>query len=346
MQARNETMAQMDVEYHGGLHLKESLLWFDAEEAKELCFISSALVPGAWRHKKIITTSETGDLLAAIGAAHGRGRRAHQPQTLVTPYRRPFALGRLGLELFPSGHALGAASLKVELGGQTTVYAGHIDTRRSELIERLEARHCDLLVLPCAEQIGAPITEQELEARLISFVEGALEHLQVPVILCPPVGAAPRLVHVMAKAGIAVRVHRTIMAVLRVSASHRRLPDLSRVRRYRGMLDVARRPEALVWPVALRSSPALARLSRARLALVSAKAADPEYRAKMQCEENIVLGEHPAAREIAEYVKACSPSRLVLVGQPSEALSRELDALDLPISRVGPAHQLSLFDEF
>ena len=104
-------LASMFEHHRGGLHLKDTLLWFDAEQPRELSFVSHALVPGAFDHEKIICTDRTARLLRAMTIAYGRGRRAHQPQVLVTPFRRTFAIGNLSLELFPAGYVLGSASL-------------------------------------------------------------------------------------------------------------------------------------------------------------------------------------------------------------------------------------------
>jgi len=114
-------------EFHGGLHLKDSVLWFDAPTPKQLCFVSHGSVNGALGHQKILTTETTSELLSAMSAAHGRGRRVHEPQALVSPYGRSFSLGQLGLELFPSGFVLGSASLLVRHKGVAAVYAGAIN---------------------------------------------------------------------------------------------------------------------------------------------------------------------------------------------------------------------------
>ena len=336
-----------DIEYHDGLHLKDSPLWFDALESRDLCFVSAATIPGARRHEKIITTSQTAELLGALRTAYGAGPRAHEPQVLVTPYGRPFSLGSLNLELFPSGYALGADSLLVERGGRRLVYASYINTRRGGVAERLEARRCDVLILPCSPGLPDRLTlppEEEVERALVNFVEDAFDERRVPVIFCPLLDAAPRVAHLLSSRHVALRLHRSILAVLRVHHRENAAIDLSRMRRYRGALDVVRRPEALLWPLALRQSPTISRLSRARLAVVSERALVDAYRAELGVENGFALSSHADHAALLDYVRACQPEQVVLTGCDESALGQDLEALGMEVHRVGRRLQLGLFD--
>jgi putative mRNA 3-end processing factor len=343
----NDAFSAEDVEYHEGLHLRETLLWLDAPEPRELTFISSASIPGALRHTKIVCTGQTAELLEALGSVHGRGRRVHEPQTLVTPYGRRFGIGNLSLELFPSGFALGAASLLVERGGRRLVYAGHINTRQYALAERLEARRCDVLVLPCppgiAERLALP-PEEEVERALLAFVKDAFDEQRVPILLCPLLNAAPRVAHLLSSAGVALRLHRTILAALRVHQRAQSSLDLSRMRRYRGALDVVRRPEVLLWPLSLHRSPAITRMSRARVAVVSERAQDASFRDELGVETGFALPGHADHASMIDYVRACQPESVVVVGCDETSLPRDLEGLGLQVRRVGPRRQLGLFE--
>ena len=109
---------QSPFEYHGGLHLRGTILWFDAESPRSLCFVSHAGAPGAQEHQKIVSTAHTAELLRALAATHGKGRKVNEPQALITPTGRKFTIGNLSLELFPSGLFLGSASLLIQHEGQ------------------------------------------------------------------------------------------------------------------------------------------------------------------------------------------------------------------------------------
>src|SRR5689334_22757699 len=80
------------VEWRDGVHIIDTPLWCDARRAREACFVSSALIPEASRHRQVIATAETIALLPEASR-----------QSLAVTYGRPFTLGDARLELFPSG---------------------------------------------------------------------------------------------------------------------------------------------------------------------------------------------------------------------------------------------------
>jgi len=328
------------LEFHGGLHLRDSVLWFDAPEPRQMCFISHATVQGAAAHQKILATDLTVQLLRAMGAAHGRGRRAHEPQALVSPYGRPFSLGQLSLELFPSGHVLGSASLLVKHKDLTMVYAGAINPRRTPLVERLEARSCQVLVLSCRfgrRRYVFPPFEQAAEA-LIRFVKDCLSRKATPVLFCSPLGDAQLTMHLLHEAGIACRAHKQVYAVARVYREAGL--SLGEVRRFPGSPGGT---EPVIWPVTLHDSTALRRLGTMRRALVSGLALDEEIRRQMGCDASFAISSHADYPAHLEYVRACEPKQVVLTQGASREIKEDLEALGLKVSLVGPPQQMSLF---
>lgn len=326
-------------EYNGGLHLRDTVLWFDAPTPRQLCFISDANVPGAAGHQKVLATDLTVQLLRAMGAAHGRGRRAHEPQALVSPYGRGFSLGQLSLELFPSGHVLGAASLLVQHLEQNIVYAGHINPRKNPLVERLEARPCDVLVLPCPfgrRRHVFPPYEEAAEA-LVRFVQDSLQRQATPVLLCSPLGDAQLVLHALAGAGIPARAHRQVFAASRVYEQAGL--ELGRLRSYSGAVS----GEALVWPAALHDSPSLAKLAPVRRALVSGLALEDEIKHEMGCDAGFVISSHADYPAHLEYVRACEPDQVVLTEGANHELRSDLEALGIKVSTVGQPRQMTLF---
>src|SRR6185295_11754176 len=115
--------------YRGGVRVRDSVLACDTASGSDLVFLSHAgalgrAASGAPRargggRRKILTNETT---LALLGAAGERLR----PHALTAGYGRPFTLGGMRIELFPSGALPGAASLLCERGGQRLVYAGPI----------------------------------------------------------------------------------------------------------------------------------------------------------------------------------------------------------------------------
>ena len=328
-------------EYHGGLHLKDTILWMDSPGPRSLCFVSHAGVGGALGHQKIVSTALTTNLLRALAAAYGRGRRAHEPQALVTPYGRPFHLGRLSLELFPSGHALGAASLLLQHQGQTIVYSGDINLRGNPLVEALEARPCDVLVLPArfGQQRWALPPADETIRSLVEFVGEAMARGQTTVLLCAALGEAQEVAHHLQEAGVRVLAHRRIASLCRVYQEAG--APLQPVPRYSA---TPTEPVALLWPQSLHRSPSLGRLKDRCTVLVSGLALDSEVRQSMEALDGaFALSSHADYGNLLEYVRACSPGRVVLVGGTPRDLQRDLQGMGMEVELLAAREQMVLF---
>src|SRR5581483_11769148 len=127
--------------YRAGVRIRDSVLACDATGGSDLIFVSHAELidgnAGDGNHsrrlpraragrRKILTTDAT---LALSGPAGERLR----PHTLVAAYGRPFNLGGMRLELFPSGYGPGAASLLCEQAGHRLVYSGPVGTTATEV---------------------------------------------------------------------------------------------------------------------------------------------------------------------------------------------------------------------
>ncbi len=327
-------------EFHGGLHLTDSVLWFDAHVPKQLCFISHANVRGHNLHQKILATEHTVDLLRALASAYGRGRRVHEPPALICPYNRPFSIGQLSLELFPSGYTLGAASLFVKFKGVRISYTSGLNTQTRATIKRVEARPCDVLVLYTLygeRRFAFPPLAQTAEA-LTRFVKDCLERENTPVLFCNPVGEAQEIAQILSSQGICCRMHRQIYYTSRVFQSAG--ASLGDFRMFSGNVSPE---ETLLWPIALRESPTLAKVPAQRSALVSGAALDPESQKKAACEAAFAISSHADYPGILEYVRASNPAQVVLPLGASDELKADLQALGIKVSNIGPPQQLDLF---
>lgn len=329
-------------EYYGGLHLRRTILWLDAEQPKPLSFISSAKLSSAHRHQKIISTEETAALLRSTPIK----RLKTPPQILVTPYLRPFSLGELTLELLPSGVVLGSASLRIAFQDISILYAGPVSLRESPLIERAQVRPCDVLVLPSFPLMSESAFNEiaSVEAQLRSFVESAFHRKQVPILFCSPLGDAQQLFRLFSLNGISVRAHSYIYRFCQVFRRFRpEAFDVTYLRRFEGPHDLAKGGEVILWPESLRHrSPHIATLNHGTFAFVSVKAQDPQVRNAMQCDDAFVYGNAPTENALVQYVEACAPHHLILVGT-AHHLRQRLVQQGFSVTQLGANHQLELF---
>lgn len=328
------------LDLHGGLHLRDTILWLDAWEPRPFTFVSHAGAVGALEHQKILCTSRTAELLGTMAEIHGRGRRARQPRALVTPCNRPFLLGQLSLELFNAGHVLGSASLLVQHRGLKIVYAGEVNPRRGFMCETLEIRRCDLVALPA--RFGArayrfpPLAEVGQD--LVRFVDEALTRDQPVVLFCPPLGEAQEVARLLHEAGLPMRAHRR---VAKISRLYRQAGFP--VGRPRNFSHRAREPQVLIWPIGLRHSLSLRWLRGACTALVSGLAQDPEQRRRMACDAAFPLSCSADHDGLIDYIRACQARTVVLQSPQAVELRQDLQALGLEVSILAPPQQMSLF---
>src|SRR5262245_5573711 len=93
------------VVWRDGVQIEGTPVWCDALRTRGMCFLSHAACRTRATHRQVLATPRTRALCEALGGA-GRGA-----EWLVSPCGRPFSLGRVRIELFPSGHLPGAAAL-------------------------------------------------------------------------------------------------------------------------------------------------------------------------------------------------------------------------------------------
>ena len=117
--------------WRDGVHIAGTHLWCDARRARTLSFVSHAGQPLPGPHRQLLCTERTLRLLSL-------GEKDAPKDALQSPYSRPFSLGGLRLELFPSGYLPGAASLLLSLPGERKVaYVGDLNPQPGPLSEPL-----------------------------------------------------------------------------------------------------------------------------------------------------------------------------------------------------------------
>jgi hypothetical protein len=141
-----------------GVRIVGTRIWCDALRANGVCFVSHALARPAGRvspHTRVIASDETARLCAAIGRPLPEG-------ALLAPFARPFAVGRLRLELLPSGFVAGAAQLLVELPERRVLYAAG-----GLVPAEAQVRGCDAIALDVRAHRPLPRSRRKIERELL-----------------------------------------------------------------------------------------------------------------------------------------------------------------------------------
>ena len=196
-----------------GLHLDGSILWFDSHANGRLSFLSSAQNSSHTKVPQVITTEETIKILET---------KRQKINALVCQYNRPFSIGRLKMELLPSGNILGGASLYVENGDYRILYAPHIQTNKSSIVRQMQLKKASTLVVGAFHQNPTkPLPNRKKEKeRLVKRINSFLSEGEFPIVLCRAMGTAQEVTKVLADAQISLAVHSSIYRINRIYESY------------------------------------------------------------------------------------------------------------------------------
>lgn len=309
-------MVRHDVELcPSGMRVKNSPLWLDAHKKQELSFVSHAHADHIARHARVIATRPTIDLMA-----HRLGKL---PEALPATYRRPFELGPLTLELFPAGHVLGSAQLRVTREGRRVVYTGDLNVHPSLTAEPAEVAECDVLVIEAT--FGHPRyvfpPREQVFGLLRRFVERCQASGQTPVVLAYALGKSQEAVKCLGDAGYALCAHPSIHAVCELYRAHG--TPLPEVRSFRGEV---RPGEVLFMPPNLRRSHALEKVPHARTVMLTGWAMDGIGPRGRGADELLPLSDHADFPGLVDYALKTGARRIFTVHGFCEELAQALRA--------------------
>jgi len=359
--------------YRAGVRVDGSVLAFDSASAtsgSDLVFLSHAhaftvardaperagmqRLPRARSGRRKILTTET--TLALLGPAGARLR----PHALTAPYGRPFNLGDLRLELFPSGHLPGSASLLCEREGRRLVYAGTVGSLpppgaaatagpgQRQMSEVPEVRQAEALCID--GRFGSPRfafpERDDALASIRAFVGGALADGRTPVVL----GGAEALLligqHLPGPASdsqgpghrIILRAHRHVVAA---AAAYRQaglpVPALAR------FAGVPKAGDVLLWPPDGRDAPILRTIALPAFIFASGWAADPGMAARMRADAAVPLSTSADFAGLLRYVEATAAREVAVQHAAADSeLCQELRRRGIDAYPVGPPEQIEL----
>lgn len=317
------------VSWRDGLHLTGTSIWCDARRSRDVCFASTASALHTARHGQLIATAET---IALLEVAHTISA------PLAVPYGHPFTLGRHRLELFASGHALGAASLLVQVDDKRVVYAGAVNPHGSGLGGGADVRACDVLVVSAryAQPRFRFPEAAEVLGELRAFCSEIVGHEGLAVLL---LDTAAKALDVAAALGgdFPFDAHRSIYEA---AARFRQRPEVPVIRRHGGKQGKGGR--VLLWPLRVRDK--LAALpERSAVALVSGRAIDERAIASAGASHGFALSSHADFDELRRYIEESGAAEVYLTQAPDDGQPLAQALGKLQVEPIGPPEQMSLF---
>lgn len=133
-------------------------------------------------------------------------------------FGRTFHLGDFKAKLYPAGHMLGSAGIKLWLENGTLFYTGDTKWFKLRTAEKSRFPRADFLIIEAT--FGVPSftfpTPREGEKKLVAFVEEALDREKRPVLYVNQMGKAQEVMKILDVHGITVRPSREILKVAKV----------------------------------------------------------------------------------------------------------------------------------
>jgi len=321
----------------GDLKVAGSALFLDARRKSACAFISHAHGDHLARHERTIATRATLAL-----AKHRLGDRAKKGEALPAGYREPFGLGDLELELFPAGHVLGSAQLRVRKNGVTLGYTGDFCTDETFTAEAAEVMPCDVLVMEStfgkAHYVFPP--KREVLAAVRRFVDDALSDGATPVLLGYALGKAQEILRFLHGAGYPCAVHPVVAAVNRIYEAQG--VDLGSPRTLDDESEPGARPgEVVVCPPHLSRSAPMRAIRRRRSAVLTGWALDGRHWFR-GADAAFPLSDHADFPSLVRYAKATGAGRVFTVHGYAAELAEGLRACGIRAEPLAETRQLEL----
>ncbi len=316
-----------------GLHLGDTILWLDSNQNGDLSFLSSAACERPSGGPQVIATEETIRLL--------HSSKQHRPNALICQYNRPFSIGRLRMELLPSGSMLGGASLFLETDSGRVLYAPRLQTHKISVVRQMQLKKASTLIISPThpDPNGVLPNRKKEKERLLDEVRGYVSQGIYPVILCPPLTISQEITRLLVQADLPVAVHRTIHAYNKIHSQFG-----SVLGNYSMYSPRYTRKKVILFPTSFqwKSAPRFC-LPEGPLFIVNegihAIRADPNQRVKSM----YYLSSTADGRDLREVIAAVGPKEVFVFGPYAKAYCEEFRSLASHISPLYSNGQPTLF---
>lgn len=319
----------------GEIRVRGTGLFLDARRRRPCGFVSHAHSDHLGRHDRTIATAATAAL-----ARHRIGDRA-RGEVLPVGYRSPFGLGELTLELFPAGHVLGSAQIRLTLpGGLSVGYTGDLCLEPTATAEPAEVMPCDVLLMESTFGMRRYVfpPKEEVLASVRRFVDDALADGATPVLLGYSLGKAQEVLRHFGALGYPCRAHPVVHAVNRVYQQMGvELPNVREL----GPEGVGP-GEVVVAPPNLARSAVMARIRPRRTAVLTGWAVDGA-RWFRGVDAAFPLSDHADFPSLLRYARATGARQVLTLHGHAEPLARELRREGIAAEPLAPDVQMELF---
>ncbi|HEX6640552.1 MAG TPA: MBL fold metallo-hydrolase RNA specificity domain-containing protein [Thermoanaerobaculia bacterium] len=191
------------------LRLVGSEIYFDPAEPRKLGIISHGHADHIGRHEHFIATAAT--------AAFLRTRNGYDLRGTELAYRQPHRIDdRWTVELFPAGHVLGSAMIRVSGPAGSLAYTGDFRLEPSYTAEAAEIPQADAVIMESTYGSGPEWTfpsREILREQLVTLVRRIVKRERTPVLLAYSLGKAQETAAMLRDSGIPLVMHPVVAQI-------------------------------------------------------------------------------------------------------------------------------------
>ena len=316
----------------GGVYLPNCGLWMDSRRAKPFAVVSHAHSDHTARHQSFLATAPTIDCMRVrMGdAVANRG--------VAVDYGEVYQHGALRIQLFPAGHVLGSAMVRIEApNGESLLYTGDFKTRPGLAAEPIEIPQADSLIMEST--FGRPEfifpSSEILQQQIRDFCVQALAAGEVPVLLAYSLGKAQEVLKILQSGDFTLMAHKTIRALNPVYDKHGISMPTARPLDFLNMQGCV-----VVMPPAARKK--LPR-GRHRLAMISGWGLQPNSKYRYRTDAVLPLSDHADYPELLQFVDAVGPKKVFTLHGSTVELAAALRRRGVDAWSLSGNDQLELF---
>jgi putative mRNA 3-end processing factor len=301
------------IEYiSSSLYIKDSVLWLDAINKKELSFVShidKLIVP----HTRIIATKET---IAFYKKFFLKGEPLN---ALQMSFFRKFSIGGLTITLFPSGYSFGSSQILVKKDNKKILYSGSINNHQLPF--------CDEIYYPSADYLIMESTYgnskydfsnyKEEEERVKNYVARELQKGNNVVIFVSPLAKPQYIISLFNEFTAPIYLQSKIYQYINY------LKDYNlEIKPVRSFVTSINRPSIILYPRdSYNKFPEFS--DNIKRIMLTGEAVDKdEFNSIYNLDESFTLSSHADFKSLIQYAEIVKPSKIYLL--PSSNNNGEL----------------------
>jgi ATP-dependent DNA ligase I len=321
----------IDVRFERGVYLPRQDLWLDPWDAKRFAFVSHAHIDHIAPHDEIIVSERTARLMQS----RLPGARTEH----VLPFGKRQTVRGFDLMLLPAGHIFGSAQCFLFVGDETLLYTGDFKLRPGKSAEQAEWRQADTLIMETTfglPRYRFPPPDRVID-QIVAFCRETIDDGQVPVLLGYSLGKAQEILCSLDGAGLTPMLHRSVYQMTRIYEEFGQ--SFCKYVRYNAD-NVS--GKVLICPPSANRSPALERIPRKRIAMISGWAVDPNALYRYQVDAAFPLSDHADYSDLIRYVELVRPQRVFTLHGFAAEFARDLRERGVEAWALNQENQMEL----